>query len=107
MPNTSGLKRGGSPGRPPGALNKTTREIRDAARAILDRPEYRISLQERLDAGKAPHMETLLHHYAFGKPKEQLDIDGRFTANTTVVHVQLPDAPMVPPVLKSPDAEEL
>jgi hypothetical protein len=75
-----GLKRGGSPGRPTGALNKATREIREAARAILERPEYRIFLQERLDAGKAPHMETLLHHYASGKPKEQLDIDARLTA---------------------------
>jgi hypothetical protein len=26
-------------------------------------------------------METLLHHYAFGKPKEQLDLDARFTGN--------------------------
>jgi hypothetical protein len=65
--------RGGSPGRPPGALNKATREIREAARAILDRPEYRASLQKRLDAGQAPHMETLLHHYAFGKPKEVVE----------------------------------
>jgi hypothetical protein len=100
-----GLTRAGK-GLPPGALNKTTREIRDAARAILDRPEYRASLEKRLDAGQAPHMETLLHHYAFGKPKEQLDLDARFTGNTTIVMQQLPDAPVVQPVLKSPDPEE-
>jgi len=70
-----GLTRAGK-GRPPGSLNKTTREIRDAARAILDRPEYRASLEKRLDAGRAPHMETLLHHYAFGKPKELVEQSG-------------------------------
>jgi hypothetical protein len=48
----------------------------------------------------------LLHHYAFGKPKEQLDVDARLTGNTTIVHRQLPDAPVVQPVLKSPDPEE-
>ena len=63
-------------GRPAGAVNKTTREIRDAARAILDRPEYRASIQRRLDAGKAPHMEVLLHHYAFGKPKDKVEHSG-------------------------------
>jgi len=71
MRNTSGLKRGGSSGRPPGALNKATREMRDVARAILERPEYLASLQRRLDAGKAPHMEILLHHYGYGKPKDR------------------------------------
>lgn len=32
-------------------------------------PEYMKGLQERLLAGKAPHMETLLWQYAKGKPK--------------------------------------
>jgi len=56
--------------------NKATREIRDASRALLERPDYVRSLQRRLDAGKAPHMETLLHHYAYGKPKEQVEHSG-------------------------------
>jgi hypothetical protein len=100
-----GLTRAGK-GRPPGALNKTTREIREAARTLLDRPEYRASLQQRLDAGQAPHMETLLHHYAFGKPKEQMDVDARLSGHTTIVMQQLPDALVVHPVLKSPEPEE-
>ena len=59
--------------RPAGSLNKTTGEIRDAARAILGWPEYRASLEKRLGADKAPHMEVLLHHYAFGKPRDKVE----------------------------------
>ena len=63
----------GGPGRPKGALNHTTREVRNAARAIVDDPIYRMNLQARLLEGKAPHMETLLWHYAYGKPKETIE----------------------------------
>lgn len=65
----------GNPGRPKGTANKATREIKDVAQALLSRPEYRQSLQERLDKGAAPHMETLLHHYAWGKPKDTLAVE--------------------------------
>jgi hypothetical protein len=49
--------------------NKATQEIREFARNILMSDGYRRSLVRRIEAGKAPHMEVLLHHYAFGKPK--------------------------------------
>lgn len=61
-------------GRPKGALNKATREIRDVARRLVEDETYVASLQVRLPEGKAPHMETLLFHYAYGKPKETVDI---------------------------------
>lgn len=61
------------PGRPKGAVNKATREIKDIASGMLSDPAYVESLRRRLTSGKAPHMETLLHHYAYGKPKESLD----------------------------------
>ena len=73
-----GGRRKGSPktgGRRKGTPNEATREIKEASRQILERPAYLKSLQKRLDDGKAPHMETLLHHYAYGKPKETMDID--------------------------------
>lgn len=61
------------PGRPKGSLNKATREIKDIASGLLSDPAYVTSLKRRLTSGKAPHMETLLHHYAYGKPKETVD----------------------------------
>lgn len=74
------MKIGGNPhklkpgrGRPKGVPNKATREIKDAARALVESPTYRTKLKERLEDGKAPHMETLLHHYAYGQPKHVID----------------------------------
>lgn len=63
-------------GRPKGIPNKATREIKAIAAELLSDPAYVASLRRRLPAGKAPHMETLLHHYAYGKPKESLAVSG-------------------------------
>ena len=60
-------------GRPKGAVNATTRDSREMATRLVTDPAYVANLRERLVEGKAPHMETLLHHYAYGKPKETLD----------------------------------
>ena len=61
-------------GRSKGTANKATAEIKNAARAIVNDPEYRALLMIRLKLGEAPHMETLLWHYAYGKPKEQVEV---------------------------------
>lgn len=55
-------------GRPPGSLNRATREIRELARLILRKRPYLARLRRRLIDGKAPHMETLLFQYAYGRP---------------------------------------
>lgn len=60
-------------GRPPGRTNKATRAIKDIATGLLTDPVYQAELRTRLHEGKAPHMETLLHHYAYGKPKETFE----------------------------------
>jgi hypothetical protein len=65
----------GNPGRPKGAVNKATRDIREFARECLEAPEYVRRLKARLEAGKAPHMEQLLAHYAYGKPKDVVEIN--------------------------------
>ena len=64
------------PGRPKGSVNKSTKDIQAFARECLESPEYRDSLKRRLQRGDAPHMETLLHHYGYGKPKETVQVDG-------------------------------
>lgn len=44
-------------------------------REFLNSPEYRMSAVKRVLAGKAQHLEILWHHLAFGKPKEEVDIN--------------------------------
>ncbi len=63
-------------GRPKGALNKTTREIKTFALKFLCSTDYIASAKARVLSGDAPHLETLWHHYAYGKPKESLQISG-------------------------------
>lgn len=70
------LVQGTGHGRPVGALNKRTTEARDLARALVEDPEYRQLLLIRIKVGEAPHMETLLWHYAYGKPKETVELSG-------------------------------
>ncbi len=63
-------------GRPKGARNKTTQAIAELSRGLtFDDPEYVEGLRKRLRAGKAPHMETLLAYYGYGKPGDKLKIE--------------------------------
>ena len=74
--NTSGLKRGGSPGRPKGVPNKATKEVKELSRRLVLDPEYQQKLKQRLLKGTlTPVVECLLWHYAFGKPKDTLDLN--------------------------------
>jgi hypothetical protein len=76
----------GNPGRPKGAVAKGTREIKAAARGILEDPGYVKLLVERIRTGQAPAIETLLYHYAYGKPTERTTTSGEL-----VVRWQRPD----------------
>jgi hypothetical protein len=58
-------------GRPKGAQNKATLEIKVFARNFLMSDRYRRTLERRILAGTAPQIEVLLHHYAFGKPTDK------------------------------------
>lgn len=64
-------------GRPPGVPNKATLEAKEACSGLVDDPAYRKRLRRRLLAGKlAPAVETMLWHYAKGKPKETVGLEG-------------------------------
>jgi hypothetical protein len=73
MPGQSGNPRG----RPKGTPNKATAEAKAVCSRLVDDPVYQAKLQQRLRAGKlAPAVECMLWHYAKGKPKEQIEVDG-------------------------------
>ena len=62
-------------GRPKGTPNKVTAEVREVAQSIVEDPIYREVLKQRLLMGKlAPAMESMLWHYAYGKPKERVEL---------------------------------
>ena len=64
-------------GRRKGTPNKVTVEARAVCAAILDDPTYRTNLTVRARAGTlAPAVEAMLWHYAFGKPRDSLDVTG-------------------------------
>jgi hypothetical protein len=68
-------------GRQKGTPNRTTSEAKQAAEAIVDDKAYRDNLQQRAKEGKLhPGVETMLWHYAKGKPKETIVHEGLSTA---------------------------
>jgi len=73
--NTSGLRRGG-PGRPKGLPNKSTRTIQEVAHGLLSGDVYKANLVKRLQRGTAGPVETLLYQYAYGKPKDTVELTG-------------------------------
>lgn len=64
-------------GRPKGAKNKVSVEMKDISRRMLSSAAYRAKLVKRLESGKiAPAVECMLYHYAYGKPIEQHEHSG-------------------------------
>jgi hypothetical protein len=62
-------------GRPRGTQNKVSAQAREFAQNILTSPEYRASLVRRIQQDDLPPVvETLLYHYAYGKPKERIEV---------------------------------
>jgi hypothetical protein len=64
-------------GRCKGAQNKVTREVQALAQGIIEDPAVQAKLLEQARRGKlAPAVMTLLFHYAYGKPKETVALEG-------------------------------
>lgn len=78
-------------GRKKGSLNKSTIEIRVFAKSILEDKDYQERLRTRITAGRAPKIEELLYHYAYGKPPDKLhlgaDEDTPLTFTMKIDHV--------------------
>jgi hypothetical protein len=75
MPFEKGRAKTG--GRAKGAPNRGTVEMKAFALALLEDPDYQQKLRARIVNGQAPHMEVLLHHFVYGKPKTVLDVNDK------------------------------
>jgi hypothetical protein len=71
-------------GRKPGVPNKSSETIRTIARSFVDDPVYRAALRERLIAGEAGAMESLLWQLGYGKPSLTSAEDGAVPTSITV-----------------------
>jgi hypothetical protein len=66
------LKRGGSKGRP--KVTAEDKEVRRVSKKLLNDPQYRKRLLERLREGSIqPGVEAMLWYYAHGKPQETIE----------------------------------
>ena len=64
---------GNPAGRRPGTRNRVTIEAQVAAAQIVDDPDYRAALRQRMINGTAGAMEPLMWFYAKGKPVERVE----------------------------------
>jgi hypothetical protein len=67
---------GNPAGRPKGAENKATREIKDWAEKFFTSKAWLKSAEKRMRQGKAPHLEGYLLALLCGKPKESIEHSG-------------------------------
>lgn len=64
-------------GRPKGVPNKITAEVREIAQRLVEDEVYQDQFRVRLQAGElGPGVETMLWHYAYGKPKDVVEHQG-------------------------------
>lgn len=84
-------------GRKKGALNKVTREIKAFSQGILEDPVVQATLLTQAQRGKlAPAVMSLLFHYAYGKPKETVALEGGLEVLTIRIVDEYADAADAP-----------
>jgi DNA mismatch repair ATPase MutS len=87
-------ERGRLGGRKPGQLNKATHRVRTIAQLLVEDEEYLKLLRVRIKAGDAPHMEILLWHYAYGKPKDVVEHTGEVQIGRVIREIVVPKDPV-------------
>lgn len=89
-PFEKGKPRPANAGRRKGTPNKATTEIRQFCRSLLEDPVYQANLRKKLRALRLhPSVHVIIHHYAYGKPKETIKHEGDVPVVTT--HIYLPE----------------
>jgi len=78
------------PGRPKGSLNQRTLEAKAFARQLVSNPTYLEKLQADLNERNVEaSIEAMIWHYAYGKPKEHIDVQYNLEALNTREVIQL------------------
>lgn len=73
-------------GRAKGTPNKSTTDTAAVCRALVEDTEYRKYFSHRLYTGQlAPALESMVWHYAYGKPKELFEHSGVIQMPTKVI----------------------
>src|SRR5260221_295025 len=86
---TRGLKRGGSPGRKKGVPNKVTREVQALAQGIVEDPAVQATMLAQARRGRlAPPVLAMLFYYAYGKPKERVEVGVEPKVKKLVILIQ-------------------
>lgn len=92
MRNTSGLWRGGSPGRPAGTPNRATHEVRDFCQRLVTDPEYRANFEQRWRSGVLPPvLEQMVWAYAVGKPAQAVEVRATTLSWAQIVVGEIPE----------------
>jgi hypothetical protein len=76
------------PGRPKGGHNKVTLQARELAVALVNSSKYLGHVKRQMEAGTLhPALQVMLWHYAFGKPKETVKVEGGPSAPQVVFYI--------------------
>jgi hypothetical protein len=67
---------GNPAGKPKGATNLATREVKEWAEKFFASKKWRTSAESRMLKGKAPHLEGYLLALTYGKPVERVEHSG-------------------------------
>jgi hypothetical protein len=70
--------------------NKATKDVKAICNALVDDPVYRAKLQADLRRRKLhPGIESMLWHYAKGKPKDTVQLEGEMGIDVTSIRASL------------------